>query len=794
MRALLISVFFLLCLAATAQEQRIRIRASGDGAPVPFAAIRLGASGQGVIADIDGQVVLPATWAADYLEISALGFEPKKIQGRPAEEVFLKRKAEALRETVVRPDYDKLRSIIRTTIARRDEHNPERYPWYRCNVYYKMTADASLVVDTARRTDTTAEAREIIDFFNGQHLLMTETYSRRTFKRPQKLQEEVMATRFSGFKSPLFTALVTDMLPFHCYTDYLKLNGRDFRNPLSPGSGQWFGFNLRDELMQGLDTLWIISFFPTKVGEALRGRLYINSKNYAVTAFIGEYRDTVLGSSIRMEQRYQEIEGRMFPHELNYVYRISQGSDGGKALISMQGVSRIDSVSFAEDRAFRFDKVHTVKLEPTASKVSDSAWALLRPEALNAREARTYVFMDSIMESVKAERFVPVLAKLIDAKVALGPVDINIDRLYRFNNWEGSRLGLGLQTGDRISQHLSVGAWAGYGTRDVRWKWGGFLEANLDRYKETVLRLSYEHDIRDPGRVQLHPELDRAWLRNLLILRADAVDVYALQLQRRFGYFSTELGLRYEEVTPLYPYQWNWEGQSATSFTTSETSLRLRYAFAERRAPLFSKYYPVGSDYPVVYARTVLGRLTAGNRDIDYLQLLAGLSWKKHIAGIGQEAWFVQGGKIWSDAPLPLSKLYAAPGVRTDDNFVYIFGGLQTLRPYTYYSDAFVFGSWRHDFDWRFYRADFGELGSMPGLSLMYNGFWGTLSNRAAHATFDFKTAEAGYHEAGAMLRDIIRAQYLNLYYIGLTAGYFYPLQPARRDAGVYVLGLSVTF
>jgi hypothetical protein len=122
-----------------------------------------------------------------------------------------------------------------------------------------------------------------------------------------------------------------------------------------------------------------------------------------------------------------------------------------------------------------------------------------------------------------------------------------------------------------------------------------------------------------------------------------------------------------------------------------------------------------------------------------------------------------------------------------------LFGGLETLAPYTYYMDAFVSGTWKHDFDWRFYRADFGGFGSMPGLSLIYNGLWGTLSNPGSQQTFPFIAPDKGYHEGGAMLRDVFRIQYLNLAFIGLNAGYFYPLQPSEKGAGRYVLGLNVT-
>lgn len=787
-----LSMLLLVCFTVTAKAQQVhlRVRDAVSKAPVPFAAIRYGSAGQGVIADLDGLASLPYPKPDETYEIGALGYKSLKLSGLMDSIIFLQPKNESLGEVVVKPDFDKLRRIIRRSVAARDAHNPERYDWYRCKVYYKMLADAA-PRDTASNSEG---SRELAAMADNQHLIVSETYSRRTYKRPQQLQEEVLATRFSGFQTPMFTSLVTDMLPFHCYTDYLRLNGRDFRNPVSAGSSQWFTFNLKDELLQGGDTLWIISFFPKKAGEGLRGQVYINSRDFAVTNFIGSYADSVLGSSIRVEQRYIQIGERWFPQQLNYVYRITQGNQSDGFFTTLQGTSRIDSVSFDEQAHFRFDKRHTVKLDPVAGKIADSVWNAFRPQALDAKEARTYVFMDSLVGSVNGERYLPYLSKLAEGKVPLGPVDVNIERLYNYNSYEGNRVGFGLQTNDRISRHTSLGGWAGYGFHDQALKWGGFAEVYTDALKESFFRISYDHDLRDPGRIQLHRELDNSYLRNYLISRADMVDAASLSFHRQFGYLNTTIAVRNEHVVPQYDYAWNWEGRNARDYTANEASVQLRYAFAERSAPMFGKYFTTGSAYPILYAKGTYGMLDIGSTQVNYSGLLGAIAWQKHIAQVGTEHWLIEGGKLWSDAPLPLGKLFAAPGIRHDKSHLYLFGGLQTVYPYAFYSDAFVFASWRHDFDWRFYKLQFGQTGgSMPGLCLVYNGLLGSLSNPAVQNTFSFAAPDTGYQEAGFLVRDLVRLQYMHLYYLGLNAGYFHPLQPSGRDGGTFVLGLNVS-
>lgn len=785
-------------LTSCAQPLRIRILDAGSHASVPFAAIRIGSGNEGFVADINGRAELPASARNSPIEISALSYEGRSIRPPYDSLIFLNPKHESLQEAVVKPDEEKLRRILRRALARREAHNPERYVWYQCSVYYKMIADV-FPADSSFAADTSKDAREFREFTQNQHLLLSETYSRRSYRRPQHLQEDILATRFSGFRSPMFASLVTDMLPFHCYSDYLQLNGRDFRNPLSPGAAQWYRFGLRDELMQGGDTLWMISFYPRKNGETLRGLIYITSADYAVTNLIASWKDTALGTALRIEQRYAQVQGKWFPRELNYkvelpILRGSTDTPKNGYILTMEGHSRIDSVSLEAPQKFRFDKAHPVRLLPGAGSLTDSSWQAFRPASLDAKEGRTYVFMDSLMSAIKADRYLPILENLVEGKIALGPLDLSLARLYRYNSYEGSRCGLGLQTNDHVSRHVSLGGWAGYGNHDASWKWGGFAEAYFDPYKETVLRISYGHELHDPGRIDIHPDLNRSYLLHYFIRHADMTDAWSLRFSKRFGYLSATLALKQERVSPQYDYRWLWEGREGRDYSLSEASLSLRYAFGERRAPLFGKYFSTGSRYPIAYAGIAGGRTEIAGTSIPFLRTTGALAWQKHVARIGNERWQIEAGKVWSDAPLPLGQLFAARGIRHEKYPLYLFAGLQTLTPYSYVMDAFVSASWRHDFDWRFYRASFGGFGSMPGLSLAWNAVWGGLARPAAQQRFAFSTPASGYHEAGILLRDALRMRYLNLCYIGLVGGYFYPLTATGENTGVAVIGLSVSY
>ncbi len=306
------------------QPVRARIIEKGTSAPVPFATIRYGAGNQGVIAGLDGYFEIPAVSPApSTIEVSCMGYKTLLLNlPIPGNTVFLEPGGQELAEVTIKPPYEKIRRILNETIKNKPANDPDKYDRYRCHIYYKMLADAALPDSNAAK-DTSAGIKEFKAFSSRQHLLMSETYSIRNWERPGKLQEDILATRFSGLKKTAFTSVITDVLPFHAYTDYITLNGKDYHNPVSPGYNQHYRFNLSDELLDGTDTIWVLSFRPKGIaGNSLTGKVYVHSAGFAISRLIAAVKDPGMEQTVRIEQEYQRIPFgtngiRWFPVQLN---------------------------------------------------------------------------------------------------------------------------------------------------------------------------------------------------------------------------------------------------------------------------------------------------------------------------------------------------------------------------------------------------------------------------------------------------------------------------------------------
>lgn len=797
LQAKIISAFFILSLLLFSEilfAQPITGQVTDQlGKPLAFATIKFGSTKEGVIADLQGKFLIEKQ--VKLIEVSHTGYitlQVEILQGNQPLVIMLQPAPANIQPIViVKTTGNKLKRILNTTIANRNLHNPDKYDWYQCNVYYKMVIDIK-EKDSVFTKDSASKIVQTQRLLHNNYFMITETYSKRTWQKPANLQEQIIASRMSGFTKPVFSGLVTDVLPFHAYNNFITLNGKDFFSPVSKGLYQRFQFKLIDEIVQQRDTTWIINFKPKIDPADLAGTLYITSDGFAITHIIAHSIDASFKRDLGIEQQYEKQDGRWFPKQLNYILQWQLGTED-PIIVSVKGTSIIDSVSFTEDKNFRFDKAHTIKILPNAEDRRDSVWAKYRPIELDVKEQRTYQIIDSAFKKEKIEKLTFYASKLAEGKFPAGKFDINISRLYTYNTFENNRLGFGMQTSDKLSKAFSAGGWAGYGTKDNKWKYGIFAEAYADKYKEFLISASYYNDLREPGRLQIHKEIDNNTLRMFLIDRADKVEGWNVSVQKKLGYLNLEIAAGRENIQPQYDYLFRAENKFYYTFSVDEISLNIRYAFGESSSPFLGKYYSAGTRFPVLYGRIITGKIT--NANINYTQAIAAFAFTKNINRIGKERFLLTGGISLGKQALPLNKLFAGNGFYKPELSVYAFGAMETMLPYQFYSDKFINFYWLHQFNRElFHLPVYREISIAPKPAIAYNFLYGVLTDPLVHYNVTFSVPDKGYHEAGLMLNNLLQLKILGLYHATLNAGYFHNIFPANSNYNRYhvVYGIGI--
>jgi hypothetical protein len=815
MRYHLLVLIFLTQQSVSAQRQlNIVVADSLTKHGLPFATIRLENQDRTLITGINGQCYLHGLTPDQRILISYVSYQNKAVVAgslNNGDTIFLASAAATLGEVIVRPQQDRIRRIVSMAIRNKSSHNPELYDRYQCNIYYKMKLDIvpvrKVAVDSAgstaepisikrRRADGKKDTsvRKTI-FGKDNYLLISETYSRRYYRRPQQLQDVVIASRFSGLKKTYFANLVTEVLPFHVYSDYIPLNGNDYSNPIARGWQQRYEFFIEDEISHGADTTFILSFQPKKSTgtQGLKGLVYINNNGYAISHFIASTTDTASNREIRLEQVYQFVHGKWFPAELNYDLIFGTSKDQPFST-QINGHSIIDWVSFARTKEFRFNRAYTAKLHDSVDLRSSDEWRRFRRDSLSQREINTYHLLDSISKAKKLEKIIAASGKIGLGRLPIGKIDLDLLRLISSNDYEGTRLGAGLYTNEKLSRFYSIGGWAGYGLRDRVVKYGVsgtfYLKGNRDNW----VRVSHENDYQNAGNIRIHRDIDRGGYRNWLLAQVDHKKEYSLTAHAQTGYLEIEiLGLK-QKLESRYENNFQYGGKFYNRFSVKEISLGLRFAYGEKRIPLFGFYFPIATKYPIFYFRTALGEVKSAEYSAPYLRALMGFTYSKRVNRWGKDNLRIEAGFIQSldNKPFSRSLLLAAKGFRTDGLNYYAWGGFLTFRAFDFFNDRYLSVLYKHDFEKNLWKLKW----SKPYISIAHNMMYGGLDKVSKDANPGIATTSRGYHESGFLLNQLLQKNFFGTIYLYLNAGIFYHWtnNPTFTNNGQFVIGISTGF
>lgn len=85
---------------------------------------------------------------------------------------------------------------------------------------------------------------------------------------------------------------------------------------------------------------------------------------------------------------------------------------------------------------------------------------MYRERPLDQKDSTTYRVIDSIGQELKLDRRIKGLEALMTGKWRIGKLDVDLNRLMAANQYEGFRLGLGLQTNERLVPWWQIGGYA----------------------------------------------------------------------------------------------------------------------------------------------------------------------------------------------------------------------------------------------------------------------------------------------------------------------------------------------
>ncbi len=807
MKHLFLFLFFSLSLQAQFRINGI-VKESSTTKTLAFATIT---TNNGVIStsDVDGKFSILSQNPISYFYVSYIGYQKIKInvaQNNHFYPVLLTQKTDKLNEVVVNSE-NAATAIIKKTIALKDNNNPQkRLQSFEFKTYNKLVVSANPdsiagKIDSIIVKKTKEGVYFKIDSANykfkttvsKRHLFQTEKVSQYQFSN-KILKETILGTKMAGLKQPLYEILAFNLQSFSIYEPKYELFETKYNSPIADDAIREYNYKLLDTVVISGRNAYMIYFKNKKKSKAkgLEGILYVDQNNYAITKAIMRIRG-LLDISGTHEFEYNPTENIWFPRHKNFQIIKGKNDDdikifGGtiqfdgdmKQDLSPRKKQPSDYIYLLSD-SYNFDiKNNTevqilnpnfaVEIDKTAFKKEDSFWENYRKDSIDNRSKRTYNELDSISVRRKIANRVQFGKKAINGYLPIGFFDLDLRKIFSYNNYEGFRLGLGGVTNDRLSKLFRIDGYYAYGTKDGIFKGSIGAAVKMDSRTNSWLGFSYTDDIREIASTSFSIEKKPFKI----------YDPRPINISTFYNYISWKTYIETKkipktesvweisksEITPKFDYAFHLKDKLFTAYNISTAMVSLQWS-------PFSDYMqtPTGrieteKRYPKF---TFQFTQTLGNlwkNDFDFSKFDFKTEYEKKYLNGHKTSLLVQAG--YANGDVPLTHLYnTSPNNITKETIIQriTFGGknsFETMFFNEFFSNKYAYFQFKHAFN----RVTLLKK-IKPSLVLVSRMAWGNLEHPEQHLGLNFKTLKDGFFESGIELNQIFNG-------LGLTTFFRY--------------------
>ncbi|MCB0401337.1 MAG: carboxypeptidase-like regulatory domain-containing protein [Flavobacteriales bacterium] len=756
----------------------------------------------GTTTGIDGTFTLNSKEPITQLQLSYVGYQQQSIDvtSKKYIDVAMVKTSYELMEFNVLPGENPAHRIVQKLVDNRKLHNPEKSLNFQYESYSKMyftgQIDSAILnnPDTIPTLDTSDQ--KAIDWLDKHHIFMMESVTERKYKLPDKSYEKVIASRVSGLKNPSFALLASQYQSFSFYNPTLNVMGQAYLNPVTPNSINKYLFLIEDTTFNGTDTVFIISYRPRKGKNfaALKGLLYINTDGYALQNVIAEPVENE-EVSIKIQQQYQKIEGAWFPVQLNTNVIFNNLAINTFKVVGI-GKTYLKKIQINPELANKEFSYVEQEIDRDANKKDEAFWEQYREDTLSVKEQNTYHFIDSLGKAENLDRKMKFFEALATGQVKMGYVSLDVNRLIRYNDYEGFRLGGGLHTNTNVARWVSVGGYGAYGFDDKEFKYGGDVDFKINKRNDVSLNFSAIKDVEEPGVQSFYDYkqllLSSAGTRVLYLSRMNNIDKLEARLKfRTLRYLKVYLFANQENVEVTNDYYFKKVVDANTIlhdqyYTFNEVGAEFRYAFKEKVIESFNMLIPQPSNYPILYAKVAQG-LNVLNGEYQYTRYALRAEKRFFIRNLGWPLIHVEAGL--TDGKVPQHKLNSSLGTNKLSDWLLISteNAFETMLPYEFFSSEYVHVHFRHNFGSFLFKAGKFE----PELAITSSVGFGALSYQGLHEGVSYSTMEKGFFESGLLINRLLK---MNFTTFGVGAFYRYGPYKLPKSSDNFVVKMSLGF
>lgn len=804
MRILTFLLFFLSLVGQAQTAITGVVKDSKNNEPLPFATI-IQQNGKSMITDFDGKFVLEHATLHEIFTVTYIGYEDRSFKitpGRYFYSVVLEPKAQILNEVVINAT-SPVNEIIGKAIRRKMINDPQQklnsfsYKSYEKLVITANPDSISGVLDSIFVYEKAGRLFKKIDstdykfkkLIEKRHLYQTEKISEFMYNREQGFKENILASRMAGFKQPLYELIGLKLQSYSVYTDDIDLIETKYAGPLANDAFTEYNYKILDTVSIDNRNAYMIHFFPKKKKKKLEGIIYIDSATYGVAKAVFRV-SNVLNITSTHFFKYVPDKGVWFPDKKTL--KIVKGNNKHDIKIPGLGETiKFDAVNnkkreaepsdliyvYLESANFdkKFDIPITIRRPSVAIEINkqainrpESYWNNFRTDTLDTRSITTYTAMDSIVTKENWEQVIFIGRSVVNGYFPLGPIDIDLQKFIKYNNYEGFRPGLGLITNNKFAETFRLSGYGAYGTKDGQFKYSLGAAVRAGNFTNSWIGASYTNDVSEIASTSFATDK-----KVFKIYDPRPINISTFYNHQTYqAYIETKILPKTESmwqitrsrIDPKFGYTFNPFGHSYSLFYLTMASVSIQWnPFSDfMQTPIgrieTEKRFP---KFAFQYSQSVSNVL---NSDFTFGKFDFKAEYEKQYLNGQKTSALIQTGVAIGNTPL--THLYStSPNNLNKDAILarITFAGknsFETMYFNEFFSSQYIMAQVKHGIR-KFTILDKIKLSPV----LVTRAVWGNMRDKSEHEGIAFNTLERGFYESGVELNEIFSGLGLTFFY-----------------------------
>ncbi|MGC4234761.1 MAG: DUF5686 family protein [Niabella sp.] len=760
LKILFLLTFLLQGLVAFSQKTlRGLVKDAHSEEAIPFASITFKNTHTGAITDSAGRFAFSIdNWPSDTLEISYVGYETffLKLENDKSEfEVIIPMERATGDVVIVKSKIDKGLWLWKKIVEHKPENNRYKFNNFSYELYNKLEVDLKNFGSLQKITKIkplrpiNELIKQNVDSSEGIRILptyLTEAISNYYYqKKPLKRREEIVGANTNGIKNESMVKFLGGMdQVINVYNNFINVFNKEFVSPISDNGDFYYKYTVADTQYLGGERYFHLLFRPRRKGmNTFEGDCWVHSGSYAIQKMnlsLDKSADVNFMERLSYIQEYTRLaDSNWFVSREKLVVDVAPVGNKTPGIIGRK-TSTYRNIVVNDSSVIKKLMLNKTQEEiitlPEAQGKDNAYWDVARHEELSKTEKNIIKMIDTIMNA-------PVYQKLTRQLEFLGTgyFDVGNVRLgsaynwFSGNAWEGFRMRFDVASNKHFNRKLMYHTYLAYGFTDQKMKGMGELFYLPKKDPRQYWSLSYKNDL-DFGQ-RYYGEISSDNIFSFAVRKPNVPMKFINLEESSFEFFnelpvgfSVKAAVSNKSYTPLanlLPADSFSTGMKR--FTSTEFSVKLRFAFLEKFIENTFYRASLGSPYPIAeasYTRGVSGIL---NSQYNYSKLLFAVSDYVKTPPFGNISFQVYAGKTFGTVPYTF--LDVAPG---NELYYYNKYAFNTMLRYQYVHDRFAGINYEHNIGNGIFkiapRLKFRQFYTVKAL-------WGSLSD--ANKALNFK-------------------------------------------------------